>query len=278
MRTLITKGSIGLISAIVLFVFFSSCQKMERPEMDIVTDDTVRMNAPLQMYLPFESSVLDSAQYQKGIANNVTYVDGIRGKAYKGATDAQLQFPSAVKMANMTSFTVSFWMNTVKHDGGAQCVFMLPNTEDFWGNLFMTIEGNNNPNDNTMLAKINFAGNWVEFTGNNGLNRWPDMYGKWNHVAFSYDETSSKFAVYINGAKLALPANVSDRKNGNNPLGPLSFKNVSKFVIGGFQQHIGIRPPADSWMLHYTGMLDQFRVHTRALSDAEINTLYTTKE
>lgn len=276
MKNLIVKGSASLV--LILSMCFSSCQKMERPEMDIIADDSVRMNAPLQMYLPFENSVLDSAQYQKGTESNVTYVNGVRGMAYKGASNAQLQFPSALKMATMTSFTVSFWMNTEKHDGGAQCIFMLPNTEDFWGNMFMTIEGNNSPTDNTMLAKFNFVGNWVEFTGNNGLNRWPDMYGKWNHVVFTYDEVSSKFSTYINGSKLDLPANVTDRKNGSNPLGPLSFKNVSKFVIGGFQQHIGIRSPADSWMLHYTGLLDQFRVYTRALSDTEVGTLYTTKE
>lgn len=276
MKNFIINGSAVLM--LILSLGFSSCQKMERPAMEIIPDDTARMNAPLQMYLPFENSVLDSAQFQKGTESNVTYVNGVRGMAYKGSNNTQLQYPSALKMANMTSFTVSFWMNTEKHDGGAQCVFMLPNTEDFWGNMFMMIEGNNSATDNTMLVKFNFGGNWVEFTGNNGLNRWPDMYGKWNHVVFSYDEVSSKFSVFVNGSRLNLPAAVTDRKKGDAPLGPLAFKNVSKFVIGGFQQHIGIRPPADSWMLRYTGMLDQFRVYTRALSEAEIGNLYAAKQ
>ncbi|SEK40984.1 LamG domain-containing protein [Parapedobacter koreensis] len=270
-QTLAALGLAVLIAA-------SSCQKMDRPPMNIIPDDTARINGPLQFYAPFEDSPDDSAQYQKGSATAITFVDGVTGKAYKGASNGQIQYPSAVRMANMTSFTVSFWMNTEKHDGGAQAIFMLPNTEDFWGNLFATIEGNNNPDDNSMLLKFNFAGNWVEFNGNNGLERLPDMYGRWRHLAFTYDESTSKFAAYLDGEPLALPAAVTDRVKDGAPLGPLAFSNVSRFVIGGYQQHIGIRTPADAWMLHYTGMLDQFRVHTRALSATEIAELYTTRQ
>lgn len=269
----------GLL-AVSIFISFnmSSCQKMERPEMVIIPDDTAKLNGPLQRFFAFENSTIDSIQEGTGTATGISYADGVKGKAYKGSATGQIEYASAGKLADMKSFTVAFWMNTEKHDGGAQCVFMMPNTEDFWGNLFMTIEANTSATDNTMLAKFNFAGNWVEFSGNNGVNRLPDMYGKWKHLAFTYDETTSKFAAYLDGVKLNLPASATDRKNGSNPLGPLAFKNVSKFVIGGYQQHIGIKAPADSWMLHYTGMLDQFRIYTRTLSDAEINTLYTSKQ
>src|SRR3546814_9893501 len=77
----------------------------------------------------------------------------------------------------MTSFTVAFWMNTEKHTGGGQSLFMMPNTSDFWGNLFVIIEGNDNPADPSMLFKSSFAVHWVEFNGNNGLNRLPDNLG-----------------------------------------------------------------------------------------------------
>lgn len=269
----------GLLAAGIFISFsMSSCQKMERPEMVIIPEDTARLNGPLQRFFAFENSTIDSIQEGKGTATGITYVDGVHGKAYKGSTTGQIEYASAGKLGEMKSFTVAFWMNTTKHDGGAQCVFMMPNTGDFWGNLFMTIEGNASTTDNSMLAKFNFAGNWVEFNGNNGVDRLPDMYGKWRYLAFTYDATTSKFAAYLDGARLNLPASVTDRKNGANPLGPLSFSNVSKFIIGGYQQHIGISGSPDTWMLHYTGMLDQFRVYTRALSDTEINTLYTTRQ
>lgn len=256
----------------------TSCQKMERPELIIIPDDTARLNGPLQRYMAFENSTIDSIHYVEGTPTGISYAEGVNGQAYKGSATGQIEYASAGKLAEMSSFTVAFWMNTQKHTGGAQNIFMLPNTEDFWGNMFLLVEGNDNAADNSMLMKFNFAGQWIEFTGNNGLDRIPDMYGKWKHVAFSYDEETSKFAAYIDGQKLNLPASATDRKSGGAPLGALNFQNVSKFVIGGFQQHIGIRAPADAWMLHYTGMLDQFRVYTKALTDAEINTLYTSKE
>jgi len=256
----------------------TSCQKMERPELIIIPDDTARLNGPLQRFFAFENSTIDSIHDVKGTATGVTYVDGVRNKAYQGSATGQIEYASAGKLAEMESFTVAFWMNAEKHTGGAQSIFMLSNTEDFWGNLFMTVEGNDSPTDNSMLAKFNFAGQWIEFNGNNGLDRLPDMYGKWHHLAFSYDGNTSQFAAYLDGTKLNLPASATDRKNGSAPLGPLQFQNVSKFVIGGYQQHVGIKAPADTWMLHYTGMLDQFRVYTKALNNNEINTLYTGKK
>jgi len=173
------------------------------------------------------------------------------------------------------------WINTTKHDGGAQNVFMIPNSTDFWGNVFMLIEGNNSPTDNSMLIKFHFGdqnggGQWVEYTN---ANRLPDMYGGWRHLVFTYDPTTSKFTTYLNGAKLAMPASITDRKNGANPLGTnFNYSGISKFVIGAFQQHIGIKAPADSWMLPYTGLLDQFRIYGKVLSDAEVLELYTNKQ
>lgn len=275
---MISQKKYGIVAALMFAVLLASsitsCQKMDRPAMNIIPDDTARIFGPLQMYVPFEDSPDDSAQYQKGSASNITYVDGIQGKAYKGAANGQIQFPSAVRMAGMTSFTVSFWMNTEKHEGGAQSLFMLPNTEDFWGNMLIIIEGNGDPDDDTMNLKFAFAGNWIDF---NGDYRLQGMYGQWRHVAFSYDEHTSKFAAYIDGQKLDLPASWTDRTVDGAPLGPLAFSNASRFVIGAFQQHIGIQTPADAWMLRYTGMLDQFRVHTEALPDADIAELYATR-
>ncbi|QCR22250.1 LamG-like jellyroll fold domain-containing protein [Pontibacter sp. SGAir0037] len=277
------KGNNSILHTLFVGVCMSlgiltSCQDMDRPEMNIIPDDLEKLNGPLQRYITFENSAIDSIHYVKGTATNITYVEGVSGRAYKGASNGHIEYPSAGKLAEMTSFTVAFWMNTEKHVGGAQSIFMMPNTDDFWGNMFAIIEGNNNAADNSMLMKIFFNGQWVEFSGS-GTHpaRLPDMYGKWKHVAFSYDETTSKFSMYIDGQKLNLGASNTDRKNGANPLGPLAFRNVSKFVIGAYQQHINIKAPADAWMLRYTGMLDQFRVYTTVLTDDEINTLYTAK-
>src|SRR3546814_9178204 len=62
----------------------------------------------------------------------------------------------------------------------------------------------------------------------------PDMYGTWRHLAFTYDETTSTLAVYLDGEALSLPEAVSHPKVDGAPLGPLGFQNASKFVIGAF--------------------------------------------
>ncbi|PWJ59633.1 concanavalin A-like lectin/glucanase superfamily protein [Dyadobacter jejuensis] len=275
MKKIILK--VGILSILALTF---ACQNFERPEMMLVSTDDPAFNGPLQRYWAFEGVATDSIWGSRAIAQGVSYVDGINGKALKGSKTAQLEYASAGKLASMESFTFAFWMNTAKHDGGAQSVFMLPNTEDFWGNAFMLIEGSTAKND-SMLVKFNFAGNWITFDGvnkANGLNKWPDAYNKWKHVAFTYDAATSKFATYVDGTKLSLDASVTDRTKDGKPLGALKMSNVSKFVLGAYQQHVGIKAPADGWMLHYTGLLDQFRVYTTALTEAEVKELYNNKK
>lgn len=247
--------------------------------MEIVSADDPSFNGPLQRFWAFEGVVTDSIWGSRGAASGGSFIDGVRGKAYKGSSTSQIEYASAGKVSTMESFTIAFWMKAEKFDGGAECLFMLPNTEDFWGNVFMMIDGP--PKNDSMLVKFNFGGNWIEFNGDgsnvNGLNRWPDAYGKWIHVAFSYDAATSKFSAYRDGDKLQLSSLVTDRKKDGAALGALKFTNASKFVLGGFQQHIGIKGPADSWMLRYSGALDQFRIYTQALSDTEVKDLFTKK-
>ena len=273
-------------NAAILFVVsaaMTGCQKLDRPELGNYPKDPANPGGTLKFYTAFENTEVDSIKANFGTVKDITYVAGITGKAYKGSATGQIEYPSANGVTTSKSFSVSLWINTVKHDGGAQSVFMIPNTGDFWGNMFMLIEGNNSPTDNSMLIKFHFGSptvdQWVVY---DGANRIPDMYGAWKHLVFTYDAATSKFNIYVNGNKVAMPAGITDRKNGANPLGSTySFNNVSKFIIGGYQQHIGFPSGTsgpETWMLHYTGMLDQFRFYSKALSDAEISALYASKQ
>lgn len=263
-----------LILALLMMVL--SCQKEERPALGDYPKDPDNPGGILKLYMAFEDTELDSIRAGFGTPKNITYDQGIHGKALKGATDGWIEYPSPSLASDLKSFTVSFWINTSKHDGGAQNVFMIPNTGDFWGNMFMLIEGNNGPTD-SMLIKFHFAGQWIEFLNENRL---PNMYGAWRHLVFTYDTGTSKFYAYLDGAKLNLPPSMTDRQLNGAPLGDnFSFKNVSKFIIGGYQQHLGSPwSTPEAWMLNYTGLLDQFRVYGVALSDAEISELHAEQE
>jgi hypothetical protein len=240
--------------------------------------------ANLVAHFPFENSIVDVKNAVTGGATSgaTSFVPGRKGQAYQGSTTGFISYGTPGPIATLTSFTTAFWINTGKHDGGAQAVYGLAKQDgSFWGNFFMLIEGNNSPS-NKMFMKLHFEKNNAPF-----VEHWiepgdpfrpDDMYGGWRHVAWTYDEATSTVTSYINGQKKDLPPGSEIRKA--NPagdlLGPLNFKNATKFVIGGLMNHTGAPFNApEPWMLTYTGKLDEFRVYNKALSATEINALVT---
>lgn len=263
---------LGSLAATLLFgtTILPSCQKFDMPAMDFQDSDTANLSGPLVRMWAFEGDALDSVTSTKGVASNVTYVEGKTGQAYQGSTNGMIRVSPAGRLAELKSFTVSHWLKTGKHTGGAQSVWMLPRTSDFWGNMFLLIEGN--AGDDLMQIKFFFAGQWLDFGGGNKI---PNMYDRWVHLAFTYDGATSKVKMYIDGEQYTLPAGWEDRTSGGNPLGELNFVDVQGFVIGGYQQHLGSPwGNPDSWMLRYTGQLDQFRIYNYAMSANEIAGLY----
>ncbi|MGC4039475.1 MAG: LamG domain-containing protein [Flavobacterium sp.] len=235
----------------------------------------------------FEDNIDDSKSgITGGTGTDVTYAQGIKGKAYQGSSTAFIGYSNvSPAIAGLKSITVSGWINTAPHTGGAQCLFMLPKTSDFWGNIFTLIEGTG-PAE-TMLIKnhlqkdvtpsIPWSGQWLVHDGSNLLT---GMFGNWKHLVWTYDAATSTYSMYVNGQNLNLPASIAKRYTndptaGGVPYGDLASSDVSKFVIGGYQQHLGAPWGApDGWMLHYSGQLDEFRIYDKALSDSDINSLY----
>ncbi len=236
----------------------------------------------LVAHFAFENNVTDSkGGVTGGVASGSTsFVPGRKGQAYQGSSNGFIAYANPGPVASLTSFTVSLWVNTNKHDGGAQGVFNLAKQDgSFWGNFFMMIEGNNSPS-NRMFMKLHFEKNGAPFVEHwiepGGDFRPDDMYGAWRHIVWTYDAATSKAVLYINGQKSALPPNMEDRKadGTGTSLGSLNFKNATKFVIGGFQNQLGAPFNApEPWMLPYTGKLDEFRIYNKALSTTEISAL-----
>jgi hypothetical protein len=263
-----------LFSFSTLLLVVSSCQKMDRPGLEGSKPDPAGAGVDLKLYMAMDGSNVDSIRAMRGTnKNGITFVPGKTGSALKGADNGYIEYPSPSLAKDVKSFSVSMWLNTQKHTDGAECVFMMPRSNDFWGNMFMLIEGNGSATDNTMQVKFHFAGQWMDY---NGTSRIPDMYGAWKHLVFTYNTSTSKFEIYKNGVKLGMPASMTDRKSGANPLGSnFNFVNIDKFLVGGYQQNIGYGGSVQSWMKSYRGLLDQFRVYGKALSDAEVSALYS---
>jgi hypothetical protein len=259
------------------------------PPIGAYTNSSEVATNDLVAYFPFEGNGADA---KASLANPVvkgsaSFVAGKKGLAYQGANNAWIEYSNAGALGTLTSFTVSMWINTNRHEGGAQGVFAVTKQDgSFWANFFLIIEGAG-PNDK-MLVKVHFEKNgvpntehWLETTGKIRDNFMNDMYGAWRHIAFTYNETTSKFAMYVNGTKLpfndpTVPRNDEDRFASTGvPLGPLSFKNATRFIIGGFQNQLGAPyNNPEPWMLPYTGKLDELRFYKRALNDQEVNALF----
>lgn len=238
--------------------------------------------ANLIVHFPFENSIADIKGTITGgsTSGTTSFTAGRKGQAYQGSTNGFIGYTNPGAVGGLTSFTVSLWVNTGKHDGGAQGVFTLAKQDgSFWGNFFLMIEGNNTTS-NRMFMKLHFEKNtapfvehWIEPFGD---FRPDDMYNGWRHIAWTYDAATSKVGFFINGQKRTLPPGSDTRAADatGTPLGGLNFKNPTKFIIGGMQNHLGAPFNApEPWMLNYTGKLDEFRIYNKALSEQEINAI-----
>ena len=282
----------ALVAILTSAIVFTGCTKAELDDEFPIGDpppvaggfknSSEIAPANLVAHFPFEGNVNDArGGVTGGTASGTTsFVTGRKGQAYQGSTNGFIGYSNPGPIAGLTSFTVSMWINTGKHDGGAQGVFCLAKQDgSFWGNFFMMIEGNNS-SDNRMFMKLHFEKNtatyvehWIEPFGDFRPN---DMYNAWRHVAWTYDAATSKASFFISGQKMALPTGMDDRKADGSgaALGGLNFKNATKFVIGAFQNQLGA--PFNSpepWMLPYTGKLDELRFYNKALSAQEINAI-----
>ena len=239
--------------------------------------------ASLVAHFPFDNNISDAKNaVTGGLASGATsFSTGIKGQAYQGSSTGFIGYANPGPIATLTSFTISMWINTSRHDGGAQGLFMLAKQDgSFWGNFFLMIEGQNPANAENMFMKLHFEKNNALFVEHwmepNGDFRAADMYDAWRHIAWTYDAATSKVSWFINGQKKALPPGSDERKADGNgtPLGALNFKDATKFVIGGFMGNLGAPfNSAEPWMLKYTGKLDEFRIYNKALTETEISAI-----
>jgi hypothetical protein len=232
----------------------------------------------------FENNVDDAkGNITGGTASGTSFIAGAKGQAWKGASNGYVLYTGVGSaISGLQSVTISSWVKTSAHTDGAESWFQLLNDSNWIGNLFILQESGAAGNDST---RIKFTMNnwnatawkeqWTELANENRIKIGND---EWHHVVCSYDAATSKLAVYVDGDKRNLPANVTDKyqddpAKGGAPLGNLAFKNATKFVFGCYKQNLPGGAP-DAWMKNYDGGLDEFRIYSKALADADVKALY----
>lgn len=276
------KNIIFYLLPVMIIVVFGGCQKMKRPPLGNYVTDSNPPDGPLRFYAAMNGTgtdqlrnAVDSIKANFPSSNELTSIPGISGQAMQGADGKSIVFPSANDFSKATSFTIALWMkNTDK--GRTEFVFSLVDDKYGWHHsaIFLMME-HGDPTATTL--KLGLMDQWLEFPDANKFQK-PLLDGNWHHLAFVYDQASSKMTYYFDGEVVTgAPAGATDVKNSGNPRGAVDLTAAKKLILGGWNKHGGADGPADDWIKSYTGALDQFRLYNKPLSAAEVKELFDKK-
>jgi len=224
-------------------------------------------SANLIAYFPFDGDYVDAVSKTAGVNTGTTFANGLKGQAMKGAKDGYVLFDPTAAILSMQSFTITYWVNSqsTTASGGIIGMVGLSQKDAFWGNIETFFE-----NDAT-----NENGKFRAHIQNDTLDSWVskdgivNLFDSWNHIALSYDATTSTFSLYVNGSKTA---SSTVAKFGN-----LKWKNPGKMVFGTVQfqtkPSLTTASKGETWASYLTGLLDEVRVYKVALKDTEVDAL-----
>ena len=225
------------------------------------------LNDGLVLYLPFDGNTDDhSGNNNHGTATgNLNFSDdSIKGKsAHFNGTDSYIRFLNPTQLFE-SEFTISAWVYT---HGKGGVIF----SKYSWGapgggkgfTLSLTTENGDGTgfNGSTLFPCILFNEGW-----------YPKKYP-------TYTLTNNKFyyvsTVYDHGnIKLFIDGNLVSEKNINSN----SLNNSFDLLMGTYFDHNGQRIVA-SWTKHtFSGLVDEFRLYNRSLSNSEITELFKQKD
>ncbi|MEQ1797778.1 MAG: LamG domain-containing protein [Lacibacter sp.] len=258
----------------------AGCQKIKRPALGNYPVDANPPGGPLKFYTAFDGAstdalmnAVDSIRANFASVNPLTSVAGISGKAVQGKDGASIKYSTANDFGAATSFTIALWMKNTAQAGRTEFVFSLVDDKYGWhhSSIFLLVE--NQTATNTTM-KLGLMDQWLEGT----LSK-PLFDGNWHHIAYVYDQTTSKMTYYFDGAVVAgMNATQTDVKNAGNPRGAVDLSAAKNLVLGGWNKHAGLAGPTDGWISSYTGAMDQFRLYSKALTATEVNALFTGKK
>jgi hypothetical protein len=288
---MINKISVYKIAVLLIAIAAVSCQKLTRPALgDYPKDVAVTPTTALRFYTPFDSTSPQDRQinirFKDSISGypsffppaSITYTAGVHGTALQGASGDALKYISANDFAKASSYTIAFWIKApgVPHPN-AQFVMSLVD-KDYWHNsgLFMLIDhdGAGSTPDSAAVSFV-VKDNWYLFHNTDRIPKILDQ--QWHHLAFVYDETTSRLTTYVDGQALTGLSDAATTQAGVQ--GPLNLNpaSVSNMILGGWNKHAKVDGPTDDWIESFPGKLDQFRMYNKALSASDILALYNSK-
>ncbi len=271
-----------LLGSIVL----TSCKKDDETTDNGKVDPSTIAASNLVAHFPFEDTGDDLAgDMTPSESSGVTYITGKRGKAYQGADEAYFLYdlPANSKLKDLKAFTVAMWfygtpaINDVVPVPGI--IQISGSSDPLWGNLLLTQDRMDEAADSLNIKMVFHKEGAVWNNQFVGFSNPAFVENRWMHIAFTYDNTTSKYMVYVNGAPLDLEPSYTDRWADAEdvvprpPLGDLAFAGATQFAIGGWMQKI-LGAASDEWMGYFTGKMDELRIYDKGLTVTEVKDLY----
>jgi hypothetical protein len=282
-------------SALITGVSFTSCKSSTNDPNAGKTDPSTIATADLVAYFPFNGNGNDSITgMTPATSGNVTYATARRKSGFQGNNVGYFLYnlPATSKLRTLQAFAVAMWINEPQipaETAPVPMILQITNDDDyFWGNLTLSQD-----RMGTLAAPVDSLGLKAVFHSQTAV--WNNQFitfanpaikaAKWMHLIYQYDNVSSTFTVYVNGAKLtgAGPtswakryADAAPATGVQPPFGNMIFNKPSKLILGGGWATKIIQTPAatDTWMGWFNGSMDELRIYDRALTDAEVQALY----
>jgi hypothetical protein len=285
------------VIALVLGMSFTSCKSSTNDPNAGKTDPSTIATADLVAYFPFNGNGKDSITGMAPVSSgNVTYATAKRKSGFQGNNLGYFLYnlPTTSKLRTLKAFSVAMWLNEPQIPNGVDPVPMIlqiTNDDDnFWGNLSLSQDRMGTLTPLAPVDSLNLKTVFHSQTAvwNNQFINFPTpsiKASKWTHLIFQYDNVSSTFSVYVNGAKVtgalatAWAPRYADAKPATGvqpPFGDMVFNKASKLILGGGWATKIIQTPAatDTWMGWFSGTMDELRIYDRALTDVEVQALY----
>jgi hypothetical protein len=283
------------VVALILGMSFTSCTSSNTPTGSKGTDPSTIATADLVAYFPFNGNGKDSITGMAPVTSaNVTYATAQRKSGFQGNNVGYFLYnlPTTSKLRTLQAFAVAMWINEPQipaETAPVPMILQITNDDDyFWGNLTLSQD-----RMGTLAAPVDSLGLKAVFHSQTAV--WNNQFitfanpaikaAKWTHLIYQYDNVSSTFTVYVNGAKLTGAGPTSwalryaDAKPATGvqpPFGNMVFNKPSQLILGGGWATKIIQTPAatDTWMGWFNGTMDELRIYDRALTDTEAHALY----
>lgn len=266
------KPAICLIAAFTLAMV--SCQKKFDP-LSYAPKETFGgyaasnevAAADLVAHFAFEGNLVDSVSKTAATNNGTSNSTGIKGQGMQIGLNNYAVFSPTPAIKNLQSMSIAYWVNTPINTTGIQTPVDFVNDSQFWGNFDMYFDGQS---DASSVFKMHLFGNGG--ANEAWLTAWSltSPWGKWIHIALTYDMASEKFTFYVNGALVGTSTQTG--------FGAVNFANVPAIILGTvqFQTTPSMTSATDSqsWASFLLGTLDELRIYKKALSADDVKALY----